>query len=386
MCRAIKFTKQFLKGNQYGHNIEFEQERKKKPVKKVKKLDPRIEKPSFFGTEKQVATLTDLAKMVSDGCKLKKIADYLVEHGNSNQKKIGNAISIQLSKGQPIGLVMHVYFGELAGQAILNGEQNSKLSQGFIQAIEIIRITSAGIGDLVKALTKPTLFLFGTFVAVLLLGDFAWPMIQKMVPQADWPGITSVMFAIWSFLDAFFWNGVISIIVLTMLFKPLLGNISGKTRNVLDKAFIFKQYRYAMTSQFLYNLSNSLKSGRSIKSSLDFTEKKANRYLKWKIRLIRKQLTDSKEDNFAYLLDVGLLEPALFSRMKMLSESTNEPSHLLESAAKAHSQRLYLFLERTKYFGSALATFVMIGLALMFLLSIILFQPLTYNSHTVKRQ
>ncbi len=350
----------------------FGRSQKKRAPQPKPVAEPQIEQPTFYSGSKQIQTLSDIKEMLDEGSTLHDISEHLVKFGNKNEKRVGQAIAIQLSKGQPIGDVMHHYYGDLAAQAITNGEVNSRLTNGIEQAIEILKITSAGLVDVLLSVTLPAMGMICSLGVILLMGSYAWPLVLGLVPQYKWPLVTSFMYEFWNLLDAHFIHGLATLLVIAIAAKPILNNWTGGLRQKIDNVFGFRQYRWALSAQLLFMMSSSLKAGRSIDESLDFAEKKSNKYLKWKITLIRNQLIQSKDDNFAYLLDVHLLESSLFNRMRMMAESKHDPVPLMEKSATGHSVKIQKFLNRTQNVGVMASMVLMLALSGLFLISIML--------------
>lgn len=104
-------------------------------------------------------------------------------------------------------------------------------------------------------------------------------------------------------------------------------------RESLDNSIVFKQYRDLNAIAVLASVSSLMRAGVGINDCMSIIGQGSSRWLRAKIQKIKLKIASGKK-NYGDVFDVGLLGQVEIQRIKILSNSEDIPSVLMQSSIR----------------------------------------------------
>ncbi|MCR4667192.1 MAG: type II secretion system F family protein [Desulfovibrio sp.] len=213
------------------------------------------------------------------------------------------------------GLPFSVALGDVAGpdecMLIRAGEERS-LAEGLLLASECLMKKNLLRRRLGRALLYP-FFLLLLLLGLLVLSALVLvPGFSAVLPPEEWTGEAALLLRASRFVTGpFFLPFVFTLLFLTGLFFFSLPRLTGPLRRLLDRLFPWSVYRSLIGSGWLLSLSTLIRSGKSLRDSVEALSllPSLSPYLRERSNALAGGLAAGKTMGEA-LLDAGFLFPS----------------------------------------------------------------------------
>ena len=200
---------------------------------------------------------------------------------------------------------------------------DSAMADGLLFLSETVNKTDAMVATMRKAVMYPIMLLL--MFASLLVGFSlnAVPILTQISPPSQWPAMGKALYAVSEFIAHFgIWMGIGIVGFFATLFY-FLPRWTGQLRKHADKWLPFSLYRDYASSMMMISLAALMRSGISLRSSLERTYKNSSPWGKWHIRQVLINLSKSSDGTFGKAFTTGLFDIEMEDRIQDASERSN---------------------------------------------------------------
>ena len=200
---------------------------------------------------------------------------------------------------------------------------DATMADGLLFLSETVHKTDAMLAVMRKAVTYPVILLL--MFASLLTGFSlnAVPILTQLSPASNWPPMGQALYAVSQFITH---HGIWLALGILVFFVALFYSFprwTGRVRKQLDKYLPFNLYRDYASSMLMISLASLMRSGISLRSSLERTYKNSSPWGKWHIRQILINLSKPSNGTFGQAFNSGLFDQELEDRIQDASERSN---------------------------------------------------------------
>lgn len=200
---------------------------------------------------------------------------------------------------------------------------DATMADGLLFLSETVHKTDAMLAVMRKAVTYPVILLL--MFASLLTGFSlnAVPILTQLSPASNWPPMGQALYAVSQFITH---HGIWLTLGILVFFVALFYSFprwTGRVRKQLDKYLPFNLYRDYASSMLMISLASLMRSGISLRSSLERTYKNSSPWGKWHIRQILINLSKPSNGTFGQAFNSGLFDQELEDRIQDASERSN---------------------------------------------------------------
>jgi len=171
-----------------------------------------------------------------------------------------------------------------------------------------------------KALTYPAL-LFVVFSAMMIgFASYAVPILEQLVPVEKWPAVGQWLHVFSSFIRQYWFYLYSTLALVLAVFFYSLPRWSSPLRRKLDRYLPYSIYREFSAAMLIVSLSSLMRTGVSLRSSLERARMHSSAWLGWHIREIFRGLANREASHFGYAFQTGLLNQMMEDRVQDASE------------------------------------------------------------------
>lgn len=205
----------------------------------------------------------------------------------------------------------------------LQSAGDSKMAEGLKFLSETVEKTDAMAAAASKAIRYPLgmLVLFGG-----MLTGFSYhvvPILAGLLPPDKWPVLGRLLYNISQLITHYGVYLLVAVISLSWCFMRSLPRWHGRVRQVFDKFMPYRFYRDYSGAMLVVSLSMLLRSGVSLRSSLDRSLAFSTPWMRYHIKRILKTLANANTPNFGEAFKTGVLNQYLEDRVQDASERRN---------------------------------------------------------------
>jgi type II secretory pathway component PulF len=218
-----------------------------------------------------------------------------------------------------------------------------------------------------KAVTYPVILLL--MFASLLTGFSvnAVPILTQLSPASNWPPMGQALYAVSQFITHHgIWLGLGLVAFFVGLFYSF-PRWTGRVRKQLDKYLPFNLYRDFASSMLMISLASLMRSGISLRSSLERTYKHSSPWGKWHIRQILINLSKPSNGTFGQAFNTGLFDQELEDRIQDASERSNPIEAFIHIGVGSIDRMILRIEKRAKQLNNSLMVICGVLLAAMML-------------------
>lgn len=284
----------------------------------------------FFKTN-QIEFLEDFRELINSGIDEKDICINLVEFGSASAKALAGDMLMAIRNGRPVTSGMQGWFSPIIISTISAGQETGDIDMGLDVGINTIRDASGLTLDILNAVKYPALMIVGLLIVA---GGPSYEYMldmQNRLPLYKWGGISQVAWGLAEFSHNWMFSMLCMSITGLIGLMWMLPNVSN--RESLDNSIVFKQYRDLNAIAVLASVSSLMRAGVGINDCLSIIGHGSSRWLRAKIQKIKLKIASGKK-NYGDVFDVGLLGQAEIQRIKILSNSEDIPSVLMQSSMR----------------------------------------------------
>lgn len=198
-----------------------------------------------------------------------------------------------------------------------------KMAEGLKFLSQTAEKTDAMAAAASKAVKYPLSMLL--LFAVMLVGFslHVVPILVGLLPPSKWPILGRILYAISQVIVQYGVYLAAAITVGGWAFFYSLPRWSGRARQLVDKFQPYRFYRDYNGAMLVVSLSMLLRSGVSLRSSLDRSLAYSSPWMRFHIRRILKTLANANTPNFGEAFKTGVLNQYLEDRVQDASERRN---------------------------------------------------------------
>jgi type II secretory pathway component PulF len=198
-----------------------------------------------------------------------------------------------------------------------------KMAEGLKFLSQTAEKTDAMAAAASKAVKYPLTML--VIFSALLVGFsmHVVPILAGLLPPDKWPFLGRILYNISQIITNYGFYLALSIAGLSFAFFYSLPRWQGRTRQFFDKFLPYRFYRDYSGAMLVVSLSMLLRSGVSLRSSLDRSLSFSTPWLRYHIRKILKTLANANTPNFGEAFKTGVLNQYLEDRVQDASERRN---------------------------------------------------------------
>lgn len=205
----------------------------------------------------------------------------------------------------------------------LQNAGDSKMAEGLKFLSQTVEKTDAMSAAARKAIRYPLvmLVLFGAMLTGFSLQVV--PILTGLLPPEKWPFLGRILYTMSQAIANYGLVLAVTIVGLFAAFFYSLPRWSGKLRSRADKFLPYSFYRDFSGAMLIVALSILMRSGVSLRSSLDRSLVYSTPWMRFHIRLILRSLARANTVNFGEAFKTGLLNQYLEDRVQDASERRN---------------------------------------------------------------
>lgn len=200
---------------------------------------------------------------------------------------------------------------------------DTTMADGLLFLSETANKTDAMVAMMRKAVLYPVVLLL--MFASLLTGFSvsAVPILTQLSPPSQWPPMGQGLYAVSKFITQY---GVVMAVIVALLLSGFFYSLprwTGDLRKKLDQWLPLNLYRDYASSMLMISLASLMRSGISLRSSLERTYKHSSPWSKWHIRQILTNLAKPSNGTFGQAFATGLFDQEMEDRIQDASERSN---------------------------------------------------------------
>lgn len=244
---------------------------------------------------------------------------------------------------------------------------DATMADGLLFLSETVHKTDAMLAVMRKAVTYPVILLL--MFAPLLTGFSlnAVPILTQLSPASNWPPMGQALYAVSQFITH---HGIWLALGILVFFVALFYSFpswTGRVRKQLDKYLPFNLYRDYASSMLMISLASLMRSGISLRSSLERTYKNSSPWGKWHIRQILINLSKPSNGTFGQAINSGFFDQELEDRIQDTSERSNPIEAFIHIGVGSIDRMILRIEKRAKQLNSVLIVVCGVLMAAMML-------------------
>lgn len=197
------------------------------------------------------------------------------------------------------------------------------MADGLFFLSETVKKTDLMVAAVQKACTYP-LILLAVFAALLMgFSTHAVPVLVNILPPEKWPPAGQLLYGIAQVVTHHGWLIVLGVTVAFALFIYALPRWAGPWRAKFDRYLPFSMYRDYASAMLMISLSSLMRSGTSLQSALERTNKHSSPWARWHIKQILINLSKPNNGSFGNAFFTGLVSTDMEDRIQDASERSN---------------------------------------------------------------
>ncbi len=182
----------------------------------------------------------------------------------------------------------------------------------------------AKLDQMSRVMRKAVAYPLGLLIvfSALLIGFsvYAVPVIETLLPVEKWPPIGQTMHAVAYVVRHYGLWIVGAVVVLLVAFMRSLSRWQGPVRRVLDKYPPYNVYRSYTGAMLIVSLSSLMRTGVSLRGSLERAMKFSSPWLRWHLRETLRALSSGNATQFGSAFRSGFLTGDMEDRVQEASE------------------------------------------------------------------
>ncbi|UXH80272.1 hypothetical protein [Roseateles amylovorans] len=202
----------------------------------------------------------------------------------------------------------------------IQGSGDATLSRGLYFMSDTVEKVDKMFLTMRKAIAYPTILLI--MFAALLTGFslFAVPVLAELMPPEKWPWIGRVLYGVSTTISHYGLFIALSIVGLIVAFGYSLPRWQGPVRRWLDRRAPYSLYRDFSGSMLIVSISSLMRTGVSLRSSLERAARFSSPWMRWHLRQILSRLSSEQSTQFGQAFATGVLNRAMEDRVQDASE------------------------------------------------------------------
>jgi len=217
-----------------------------------------------------------------------------------------------------------------------------------------------------KAVAYPG-FLLAIFSFMLtMFSSYAVPVLAELVPPEKWPPVGKLLYSTSRLVVDYGSSALAVLVVLVALFVFSLSRWTGDWRCRVDDYFPYNMYRDFSGALLLVSLAAMMNSGISLRTSLFRIQGFASPWMKWHVRRILLNLSQSKTPYFGQAFQTGVLNLEMADRVQDASERRDPVESFIRTGSRAIDLMVVILEKRAQVINMTLLLVCGLLLGFMF--------------------
>ena len=197
---------------------------------------------------------------------------------------------------------------------------DAALARGLYFMSETVEKIDKMILTVRKAVVYP-IMLFVIFAALLTgFSFYAVPVLEDLMPPDKWPLLGRILYAISSTVRHYGIYMLGFLIILVVAFIKSLANWHGPLRKRVDNWVPYSLYRDFSGAMLIVSLSSLMRTGVSLRSSLERAIRFSTPWMRWHLQQILRGLASEHAAKFGYAFRTGVLSMEMEDRVQDAAE------------------------------------------------------------------
>ncbi len=244
---------------------------------------------------------------------------------------------------------------------------DNTMADGLMFLSETVIKTDAMVATMRKAVIYPIMLLL--MFASLLTGFSlnAVPILTQISPPTQWPPMGRALYIVSQFITHYgVYLGVFAVAAFAAFFYSL-PRWTGRIRKRFDQWLPMNLYRDYASSMLMISLASLMRSGISLRSSLERSYKNSSTWSKWHIRQILINLAKPSNGTFGKAFSTGMFDQEMEDRIQDASERSNPIEAFIYIGTGSIDRMIVRIDKRAKQLNSVLMVVCGVMLAAMML-------------------
>lgn len=261
--------------------------------------------------------MTDICRSLRQDFSIPDIAKDFQNFGTPLEKLAGKRMGIATQQAKATYTAFEGIISPIALQALRTSEETGDVADAYQASALAIQSSEGLLSSLIRAYIVPIIKVLGLLFIISIIANEVFSQLATMVPRAKWSGISSSFYDLATFVYHK-WSVILTLfIAFIVLVGLLITQVVGSPRSYLDKCPFFKDYRALVAISVLVQLGTLINAGKPFKESIDWVKQQQNRYGKWHLSKMAKNLNEVKRaGNIGHTLQTGLISDREADRLK----------------------------------------------------------------------
>lgn len=173
-----------------------------------------------------------------------------------------------------------------------SGEQSGDLAGAFKHVCYATSASSGMLSSIISALAYPFVLLVMLAMIIVLFSFYAVPTLAMIKDPAEWPSASQGLYSLSQFIDQKWWVIISLVFGLGFFYQWSSKNLTGQTRNFLDRLPPWNIYKSFQSSVFMISVSAMMKAGMPIYNAIAELNRISDPYSSSHITKIMRKLDD----------------------------------------------------------------------------------------------
>jgi type II secretory pathway component PulF len=171
-----------------------------------------------------------------------------------------------------------------------------------------------------RAVTYPIVMLCMTAAMIVAFSLFAVPLIESLLPLDKWPPAGKALYSVSYAIRNYGLYMLVGIVIGLVLFLKSLANWQSPLRRKLDNFMPYSLYRTYTSAMLIVSLSSLMRTGVSLRASIERAMKFSSPWLRWHLREVLRAMSSGSANKFGSAFKTGMLSHDMEDRVQEASE------------------------------------------------------------------
>jgi type II secretory pathway component PulF len=287
-----------------------------------------------FTRQYQQAFLEDLASLIEDGVPASQAIDVIISVSIGINKKVAEAISTCIAKGQSLADGMQPWFSHAIVEMIRVGESNGALPQTLRACASTYTQYTNTMSTFLAAVLYPLSVVILALGITVFIKDSVLSSFLSFKPLATWTDAGKTLYRLGSIMESAWWLILLAIGILTFIINNILKNLTGEMRRWIDELPLLSIYRAALAARFMEMLGLLIANGVVVRQALSTMQYDASPYLSWHLLQMEYHLSRGQE-NMGDVLDTNLISRNDLMRLRVIAKGKGFDQALISLGRQA---------------------------------------------------
>ena len=218
-----------------------------------------------------------------------------------------------------------------------------------------------------RAVTYPLMMLGLTTTMVVAFSLFAVPLIESLLPLEKWPPAGKALYAVAYAIRHYGLYMLVGVVASLMLFLRSLPNWQSPLRRKLDNFIPYNVYRTYTSAMLIVSLSSLMRTGVSLRASIERAMKFSSPWLRWHLREVLRGMSSGSANRFGAAFKTGMLSRDMEDRVQEASERRDPVAAFVKIGTSSMDRIVKSMEQASSGINTALLIFAGGALAMMIL-------------------